>query len=271
MMPTFWVNASAPGLGQGWSRDVTALDVEIEPTLWQQLWVRLLFAAALLLLFAGLFGWRIGHLRRRARELETVVDQRTQDLREQTERLLEADKEKTMLLGRLQEQSEAFERQAREDALTGLANRRSLNEELARAFDASIRHETPLCFALLDLDHFKRINDTYSHLSGDRALVAAAKALQAEVGGMGQVARWGGEEFAVLFEGTGLADARACCERARRALERVDCSAFAPGWKMTISSGVAERTGLAHYERLVSRADALLYQAKREGRNRVCG
>ena len=223
------------------------------------------------LLVVAIYRWRSRHLRRRAMQLEAIVDQRTSDLRDQTDRLMRADHEKSVLLAKLQEQSEAFERQALEDALTGLANRRSINEELARAFDRATRAGKPLSFALLDLDHFKRINDTYSHLSGDRALVVVAGVLTAEAGALGKVARWGGEEFAVLFEGVGLDQARACCERLRMAVEQLDCSAFAPGWKMSISGGVAERTGLAYYEKLVSRADDLLYEAKRSGRNRICG
>ena len=85
------------------------------------------------------------------------------------------------------------------------------------------------------------------------------------------MARWGGEEFAVLFPGVGVEAAREHCERVRRAVEAMDCSEFAPGWRMTLSGGVAERTGLAHHEKLVSRADVLLYEAKRAGRNRISG
>lgn len=267
----FQVNASAPSIGQGWSHDITTLDIDIQPRFWQEAWFHLFAVLAALLALAGFIRWRVGSVRRRADALEAVVDQRTRDLRDQADRLLQADHEKSVLLAKLQEQSEAFERQALEDALTGLANRRGINEELARAFDRATRNGKPLSFALLDLDHFKRINDTYSHLAGDHALVVVAGVLAAEAGALGTVARWGGEEFALLFEGLGLDDARRCCERVREAVERLDCSAFAPGWKMTISGGVVERTGLAYYEKLVSRADDRLYEAKREGRNRICG
>ncbi|MEO6227890.1 MAG: GGDEF domain-containing protein, partial [Thermomonas sp.] len=90
-------------------------------------------------------------------------------------------------------------------------------------------------------------------------------------GGLEMLARWGGEEFVVMFKGLPLDEARHRCERLRWAVERLDCSAFAPGWKLTISGGVAERSGLSHYEKLLSRADALLYEAKRAGRNRIHG
>ena len=123
----------------------------------------------------------------------------------------------------------------------------------------------------MDVDHFKRINDTYSHAAGDAALRAVATALREGLTGKGVVARWGGEEFAVLFAGVPLEQARERCEQVRRAIESLDCGDFAPGWKLTISGGVADRTGLAHYEKLVSRADSLLYEAKHAGRNRIHG
>jgi diguanylate cyclase (GGDEF)-like protein len=267
----FAVNASAPGLGQGWSKDVTTVDIEIEPRLWQRSWFLSLLALLAGLLVFGLYRWRLGHLRGRAAHLEDIVEQRTSDLREQTDKLRESDQEKSILLARLKEQSEAFERQAREDWLTGLGNRRSMDEELARAFEQAMQTGRALSFALIDIDQFKRINDGYSHAAGDRALVEVARIMRDELGVLGKLARWGGEEFAVLFEGLGLEEARRRCERLRWAVERLDCSSFAPGWKMSISGGVAERTGLAHHERLVSRADALMYEAKRAGRNRICG
>ena len=267
----FAVNASAPGLGQDWSPDVTTVDIEIEPRLWQRPWSLPLLAVLAGLLVIALYRWRLDHLRSRAEHLESVVEQRTSDLREQTDKLRESDQEKSILLARLKQQSEAFERQAREDSLTGLGNRRSMDEELAHAFDLAVQSGKPLSFALIDIDQFKRINDGYSHAAGDRALVEVARVMCEELGALGKLARWGGEEFAVLFEGLALEEAKRRCERLRWAVERLDCSSFAPGWKMSISGGVAERTGLAHHERLVSRADALLYEAKHSGRNRICG
>ena len=267
----FAVNASAPGLGQDWSDDVTSIDIEIEPRLWQRPWFLSLAVVLAGLALIGLYRWRLGQLRQRAIRLESVVEERTSDLREQTDKLRESDQEKSILLARLKEQSEAFERQAREDALTGLGNRRSMDEELAHAFELAVQSGKPLSFALIDVDHFKRINDGYSHAAGDRALIEVARVMRDELGALGRLARWGGEEFAVLFEGLALEEARRRCERLRWAVERLDCGAFAPGLRMSISGGVAERTGLAHYERLVSRADALLYEAKHAGRNRIHG
>jgi diguanylate cyclase (GGDEF)-like protein len=267
----FLVTSSAPGLGQGWNPTATAVEIEIQPHVWQSAWFMGLGALVLVACMFGIYRWRTSHLRSRAQELETLVDQRTRDLREHTTRLLVADEEKTRLLRQLQDKSEAFERQAREDALTGLANRRSLDEQLAKAFDAAVRSDAPLSFALLDIDQFKRINDEYSHAAGDQALREVARVLRGLVDGSGTLARWGGEEFGILFPHASLEEARLQCERIREAVATMNCNSFAPGWKMTISGGVAERTGLAHHEKLVSRADAHLYEAKRAGRNRICG
>jgi diguanylate cyclase (GGDEF)-like protein len=223
------------------------------------------------LLLWALIRWRMANLHRRAAKLEALVGQRTQDLQEHANRLHESDSEKSRLLSRLQEQSEAFEQQAREDWLTKLGNRRSMDEWLDAGFEQAAQAGVALSFALIDIDHFKRINDSYSHAAGDRALKEIARLMQQELGAHGKLARWGGEEFAALFAGVHLEDARGHCERLRQAVERMDCSQFAPALHMTISVGIAERTGLAHYERMVSRADSLLYEAKHAGRNQVCG
>jgi len=267
----FLVTSSAPGLGQGWNPDTTTLDIEIQPRVWQHAWFAGLCAVAIALLLYAFLRWRTRSLRMRAMELETVVDQRTRDLREQTTRLLVADEEKTRLLRQLQDKSEAFERQAREDALTGVQNRRSLDERLAQSFEIATRMQQPLSFALLDIDQFKRINDEYSHAAGDEALREVARVLSGVLEDDAMLARWGGEEFAVLFPLATVDQARVRCEAARQAIEHMNCDAFAPGWRMTISGGVCERTGLSHHEKLVSRADQLLYEAKRAGRNRIAG
>ena len=125
--------------------------------------------------------------------------------------------------------------------------------------------------AILDLDHFKSINDSEGHAVGDQVLQAFARTVQATVRNTDMLARWGGEEFVVLLPGMTLEVARNLCEQLRQRVEAIDCSSYAPGWQVTISGGVTERTGVTHHERLVGRADALLYEAKRAGRNRICG
>lgn len=267
----FEVNVSAPGLGQDWSPEVTNIQVEIMPYFWQRRsFVVTMAVLGAFMLYAGYY-WRVGNLRRRARRLEAKVAQRTAALRDHAERLRISDTEKSALLAQLQAQSEAFEQMALQDALTGVGNRRSLDAALQEAFARALRSQRPLSFALFDIDHFKQINDRYSHLAGDHALVAVAKALTESLDGAGLLARWGGEEFAVLFERVPLARAREICEAMRERVAQIDCSDYAPGSRLTISVGVAERGDSARCEDLVARADAQLYAAKRAGRNRVEG
>lgn len=267
----FDVGVSAPGLGQGWSPDVTRLQIDIAPLPWQRLGFVLAAVAIVLLLLLAVFRWRTHSLRQRTIMLERVVSERTSELRNNAEELRRADKEKTALLGRLREQSREFERLALEDGLTHVSNRRSMDVILAATFAGAVAADRPLSFALFDVDLFKQINDRHSHEAGDKALIAIAQALREGVGGQGTVARWGGEEFAILLPNLRLKEALAVCEQLRTAVEAIDCSAYAPGARLTVSAGVVDRTGILHHEKMVSHADRLLYWAKSAGRNRVCG
>lgn len=119
------------------------------------------------------------------------------------------------LLGRLRAQALRLEQQARQDALTGLANRRHLEEALARAFDEATRYAQPLCVALADIDDFKFINDSFSHAVGDAVLGQIADIFRRFVRAPDLVARYGGEEFAVVFPQTSLEGGKTVCERIR--------------------------------------------------------
>ncbi len=268
---TFEVDVSAPGLGHGWSGTPAMMQMTIAPRPWQRRGVQAAAVAAAALLLFGLMRWRTRRLRIRAHELEQVVAERTHDLQEHARRLDRSDAEKTELLIKLQDQARAFERMALEDALTGIGNRRSLDAIFRQAFERVLRNGRPLCVALLDVDGFKQINDRYSHAVGDWVLVTVAHAIRDALDGAGQVARWGGEEFAIVFERVPPERCLAICENIRRQVEAIDCSAKAPGLQVTISIGLAERGLTERPEDLVAKADALLYEAKRSGRNRVAG
>ncbi len=260
---------SAAQRGSGWSPETASLAFEIEPRLWQRAWfIPAAVALALLALYAA-YRVRVGRLQARELLLSRIVDERTRALSEKNSELEQ--KNET-----IRKQSEVFEQLSRTDALTGLANRRRMDEQLAASFREAVQSGTPLAFGLLDIDHFKRINDDFSHEVGDEALRRVAEAMRTSLAPSNEregirVARWGGEEFALLFPGMDLAGARAAAERLRLAIEAIDCSGFAPGLRITASIGLAERTGLGHHERLVSRADQRLYEAKHAGRNRVAG
>ena len=253
-----------------WGKEEASLSFRIEPRLTQRREFWFLVALAVVIGFYGLFRWRLFSLEQGQRRLRLLVERSTADLRAQTERLTLADREKTTLMERLREQSEAFERQALEDSLTGLANRRSFDEALTREFARAQRTGAPLAVALCDLDHFKALNDGYSHAAGDAALRLIGELIRQTCRVSDVPARWGGEEFALLFPDTTRDEAHQICERLRQAVERADCKAFAPSHHLTISVGVTDRVGLSHHERLISRADAKLYEAKNSGRNRVC-
>ena len=161
--------------------------------------------------------------------------------------------------------SERFREMAEHDALTGLWNRRRSDEYLP---DRIARLGPPLSVAVLDLDHFKLVNDTYSHAVGDAVLRRVGEILRTVVAPAGHAARHGGEEFLLLLDLDGPA-ATALCERVRTEVERAAWDEIAAGLRVTTSIGVTARTGPDDAQAVVARADACLYAAKSGGRNRV--
>ncbi len=156
------------------------------------------------------------------------------------------------------------------DGLTQLHNRRSLGEGLDREIARAQRHERPLSFALFDVDHFKRVNDSHGHLSGDRVLERVAAIIRSCSREEDLAARYGGEEFALVMPERNADEAFAICEEVRT---RVEAEIFEVGdteHRITISAGVAGLLPGQGREELISRADGQLYQAKLRGRNRVC-
>lgn len=155
------------------------------------------------------------------------------------------------------------------DELTRLPNRRHIlavaGEQLRRAEAGG----EPFSVLALDIDHFKRINDTYGHAAGDVVLQRVAHACRSALRPGDRVGRTGGEEFTVLLPGTTQADALIVAERLRAAVEALDCSDVAPDLRVTISIGVAEWQRPETLARIAARADAVLYRAKELGRNRV--
>ncbi|MCA1592380.1 MAG: sensor domain-containing diguanylate cyclase [Acidobacteria bacterium] len=158
--------------------------------------------------------------------------------------------------------------QALTDGLTGCFNRRSFELQLERDLHLATRMNQPVSLVLLDIDHFKRVNDTYGHDAGDVALRTIADALREELRGVDTAARYGGEEFAVILPQAGLEGALIVAKRLRARIERTEL----PGvGHITASLGVAAFPQHASTrDLLVTTADRALYQAKRTGRNRVC-
>lgn len=152
------------------------------------------------------------------------------------------------------------------DPLTGLNNRRRFNEVLSLEMMRAQRYGTPLSLILYDIDHFKNINDNHGHLVGDRVLTELSDAIASRVRGTDILARWGGEEFAILLPGADENSARNVSESLRNLISNVS---FDEVGKLTCSFGIAQYRGEATMDDFMSRADMALYRAKSNGRNRI--
>ncbi|MBC7956341.1 MAG: diguanylate cyclase [Cytophagales bacterium] len=170
---------------------------------------------------------------------------------------------------RLQVQARELRRYVLADPLTGLGNRRQVERELPRLLSHSLRSGEPLAMAVLDLDHFKQVNDRFGHAVGDAVLMAVADLFRARVRGGDLIARMGGEEFLIVLAHASLEWARDACERLRVAIESHDWEQVAAGLKVTISIGLCLAGPRLDATQLLEQADLALYQAKNEGRNRV--
>ncbi len=155
------------------------------------------------------------------------------------------------------------------DSLTGLHNRRHMDETIDRMFRYATRSGHPLSVAIIDLDDFKRINDRYTHLVGDQVLRQAATVLAGGIRGSDELVRMGGEEFALLMPGTSAAEAVTVCDRMRCTLAEHDWNAVVTGIAVTASFGIATTGTAREVSELVRSADEQLLKAKRTGKNRV--
>lgn len=166
---------------------------------------------------------------------------------------------------------EEAEHLARLDPLTGINNRRSFDSISESIWSITRRHGRHLSVIVLDLDHFKRINDAYGHACGDQVLKTTANLLHETIRDSDIIARWGGEEFIILLPETALAEAVALAERLRNAIARLRLTCQGASVNITASFGVTERrAGQQTLETLIAEADQLMYRAKDLNRNRVC-
>lgn len=161
-------------------------------------------------------------------------------------------------------------RSAEVDALTGAFNRRTLDQWMARCFIEAKRDDQPISVLFADMDHFKRINDTYGHACGDECLRRVAATLQAQLAQGDLFGRYGGEEFIAVLPGRNGAEAREIAERLRRSVEQLQVEWQGRVLPLTVSVGLAARVaGDDKPASMVDRADKALYAAKRNGRNCV--
>jgi diguanylate cyclase (GGDEF)-like protein len=153
------------------------------------------------------------------------------------------------------------------DPLTGAGNRIALEQALLRETELSRRHEQALSIVMLDMDHFKTLNDTYGHQAGDAALKAVALLLREQLRNVDMVFRFGGEEFVLVLSNTGFDAAAVVAERIRAAVQTLSLLVGDKQVRLSASLGCATFRQTESHEELLKRADDALYQAKRDGRN----
>ena len=220
---------------------LTQLSFEILPPWWRTSWFQLAAAAALVAMLGCAWNWRARKLRAQQRELE-----------------------------RQKREHKALLIRATRDALTGLWNRATILEILAREVKSARQRAMPLAVAIIDIDHFKRINDTRGHLAGDEVLRTLGAKLMSRVRATDSLGRYGGEEFLLVVPGAPTQTPFLPLERLQRAVAEIPFSYSGSDIKVTASFGVAWLNAESDTtELLLGRADAALYSAKHAGRNRV--
>lgn len=229
----------AAGDADGWFAASARLPLQVLPPWWMTWWARGGAIALALLAIASAWRLRTWRLRAQAQRLEQRVAERTAELAAA---------------------NAALDRAARSDPLTGLPNRRGFLAAIEPVWTE------PAGLALMDIDHFKAINDRHGHDVGDAVLVEVARRLRAALRGDDQIGRWGGEEFVARLAGE---DALAAAEGLRRAIADQPWPAGAGPERVTISIGCTRVRRGEHVDACLQRADAALYAGKRAGRNRV--
>lgn len=193
------------------------------------------------------------------------------NLKQQYERQLNKERKLSRISDRYQqlmrERNQALKTAATHDPLTGLANRRLMDERLTQAGVEAAQGDRPFCVAMLDIDHFKQINDRYGHDGGDRILVSLANSLRDQMRAEDLCGRWGGEEFLLLMQNTCLDQAGQIVARLIQHLRDLTYAVTEPPISITVSIGVAEYSMTETPLETINRADHVLLDAKQEGRN----
>ena len=249
----------------GWSQARTILAIEVSPPWWESWAARLALGLIAMLAIWGAFLLRIRQLRVREAWLQAQVVDRTEALQTQTDALARTAHALADANARLVHLSS-------HDDLTGVANRRQILADAREMMSWAERERSPVVCALLDLDHFKHVNDAWGHAAGDSVLREFARRLRATLGPDDCVGRYGGEEFVVLLRGRNSDEALAWAETLRASLASAPFT-VAEGITraVTVSAGLSERHWASELslEAWIATADAALYRAKAEGRNRA--
>ncbi|MRW86951.1 diguanylate cyclase [Pseudoduganella sp. FT26W] len=245
-------------------------------------------AAALLALALGVLlsrelGRSLGHLTSAVRAmhggslLQRVPVEGTDEVAElaaafnaMSERLARTHEELSKSHQTILAQTEQMRELSVRDALTKLHNRRHFDEQVCTLFSHAARHQRPMSVVIGDIDFFKRINDQFSHATGDAVLRQIGEILRSHMRLSDLVARYGGEEFVMALPETELPQAAALCDKLRTLIEAFPWHQLHPELKVTISMGVCADLAAGTAEAMLQKADGLLYRAKETGRNRIC-
>jgi diguanylate cyclase (GGDEF)-like protein len=248
-----------------WNMEGAAVGFIVRPHYYQTLWFYCLCGVILAAMVVVILRFNTRRLRARAEELTQVVDERTKALQLEVVERLRAEKAAV-------EAREAMRHQATHDDLTSLLNRRAIMELLARELSRSRREKSFTVVLMADLDHFKKINDTYGHLVGDEVLCEVARRLLASVRPYDLVGRYGGEEFLVVLNSCDAESAMERAEALRRAIAAAPVTTASGSISVTMSIGVisSQKQNSASPDEVVRDADAALYAAKDAGRNCCC-
>ena len=245
---TFKMRAKYPN-GQ-WQENLATINFTITPLYWQTTSFRLFIAIVICFTLYLLYRYRILTIKRSQVQLTELVAQQTLEI---------------------QKQAELFSYQANHDQLTGLFNRRAFDEWCNNDFAQAKLKQQSLTVAIIDIDHFKNVNDEYSHLIGDQVIKKVADILQDIIQNSTtqvKLARWGGEEFTLLIN-SDVKKSYDFCELLRVSVKNYDFLNIADNLNITISIGLTDNEEVTEYDKMLNHADQALYFAKHNGRNQV--
>jgi diguanylate cyclase (GGDEF)-like protein len=251
---SYRLQAAAVDGASGLASPMQEISFRIAPRWWQNPFFQFGMGVLGALIVVMLWRFRIKSFVEQKRELELAVQRRTEDL----------EREK----GELTRAREQMRHDAEHDGLTGLWNHRIIIERLRHEVDRSVREGTALSVILVDLDHFKRINDTFGHPAGDLVLRELGEIFQSAVRSYDWVGRYGGEEFLIVLPGSNFMGARSRAEQMRIAVQAAHISHENGTIPITASFGVASGSP-SSFEVMIQMADTALYRSKDRGRNCV--
>ena len=231
-----------------WSNEAARMEVIVVPAWWEKTLWQSIFVLTCFLLVVLIMKLRISALKKRSAHLARVVEEKTKDLEAAVTKLTQL---------------------SSQDLLTNLKNRRYFTQRSKEAWDAFQRYGQAFSLMLIDVDHFKNINDKYGHHAGDLILVKIADILRANLRSSDVIARWGGEEFLIFLPELNLHESYWVAEKIRKAISSFNFYCEGVDISVTITAGIADIRDCTSVEHCIHSADKKLYRGKAEGRNAI--